>query len=104
MEEAERLCDRVALIDNGRIVALDTPSGLIEKTTGGKQVRFIPSKPFDDQLLKVLPEVKTIEHQGDHIKVVGSGQLVNAVILTLAKNSIEALEIQTKGQHWKTLS
>ena len=97
MEEAERLCDRVALIDNGRIVALDTPSGLIEKTTGGKQVRFTPSKPFDDQLLKVLPEVKTIESQGDHIKVVGSGQLVNAVILTLAKNSIEALDVQTQG-------
>ena len=97
MEEAERLCDRVALIDNGRIVALDTPSGLIEKTTGGKQVRFTPSKPFDDQLLKVLPEVKTIERQGDHVKVVGSGQLVNAVILTLAKNSIEALDVQTQG-------
>ena len=97
MEEAERLCDRVALIDNGRIVALDTPSGLIEKTTGGKQVRFTPSKPFADQLLKVLPEVKTIERQGDHVKVVGSGQLVNAVILTLAKNSIEALDVQTQG-------
>ncbi len=97
MDEAERLCDRVALIDNGRIVALDTPSGLIEKTTGGKQVRFTPSKPFADQLLKVLPEVKTIERQGDHVKVVGSGQLVNAVILTLAKNSIEALDVQTQG-------
>ena len=97
MDEAERLCDRVALIDNGRIVVLDTPSGLIEKTTGGKQVRFTPSKPFADQLLKVLPEVKTIERQGDHVKVVGSGQLVNAVILTLAKNSIEALDVQTQG-------
>ena len=50
MEEAERLCDRVALIDHGRIIALDTPYGLAEKVTGGKQVRFVPSKPFDDQL------------------------------------------------------
>ncbi|MGD0613490.1 MAG: ABC transporter ATP-binding protein [Anaerolineales bacterium] len=97
MEEAERLCDRVALIDYGRIVALDTPDGLAEKVTGGKQVRFVPSQPFDDQLLKALPEVKTIEYQGKHVKVVGSGQLVNAIIQTLAQNGVEALDIQSEG-------
>jgi ABC-2 type transport system ATP-binding protein len=97
MEEAERLCDRVALIDHGRIMALDTPYGLAEKVTGGKQVRFIPSQPFDDRLLKALPEVKTVEHQGKHVKVVGSGQLVNAVILTLVQNGIEALDVQTEA-------
>jgi ABC-2 type transport system ATP-binding protein len=97
MEEAERLCDRVALIDHGRIIALDTPYGLAEKVTGGKQVIFLPSKPFNDGLLTALPEVKTVEHQGKRIKVVGSGQLVNAVILTLARNDIEALDIQSQG-------
>jgi ABC-2 type transport system ATP-binding protein len=97
MEEAERLCDRVALIDHGRIIALDTPHGLAEKVTGGKQLRFLASKLFDDGLLMALPEVKTIEHQGERIKVVGSGQLVNAVILTLAQNGIEALDIQSEG-------
>lgn len=97
MEEAERLCDRVALIDYGRIIALDTPGGLAEKVTGGKHVRFVPSQPFDDQLLKALPEVKTIEYQGKHVKVVGSGQLVNAIIQTLAQNGVEALDIQSEG-------
>jgi ABC-2 type transport system ATP-binding protein len=97
MEEAERLCDRVALIDHGRIIALDTPYGLAEKVTGGKQVLFLPSQPFNDGLLTTLPEVKTVEHQGKRVKVVGSGQLVNAVILTLAKNGIEALDIQSEG-------
>ncbi len=48
-------------------------------------------------LLTALPEVKTVEHQGKRIKVVGSGQLVNAIILTLAKNGIEALDIQSEG-------
>jgi ABC-2 type transport system ATP-binding protein len=94
MEEAERLCDRVALIDYGRIIALDTPDGLAEKVTGGKHVLFLPSKAFDDGLLTVLPEVKTVEHQGKRIQVVGSGQLVNAIILTLAQNEIEALDVQ----------
>jgi ABC-2 type transport system ATP-binding protein len=97
MEEAERLCDRVALIDHGRIIALDTPVRLAEKVTGGKQVRFVPSKPIDDHLLKALPEVKTVEHQGRHIRVVGSGQLVNAIILTLYQNSIEALDVQMEA-------
>lgn len=97
MEEAERLCDRVTLIDHGRLLALDTPYGLAEKVTGGKQVRFIPSQPFDDGLLKTLPEVKTIEHQGKHVKVVGSGQLVNVVIKTLARNGVESLDVQTEG-------
>jgi ABC-2 type transport system ATP-binding protein len=97
MEEAERLCDRVALIDYGRIIALDTPEGLAEKVTGGKQVRFVPSSPFDDQLLKALPEVNTVEHQGKHVKIVGSGQLINVVIQTLAQNGIEALDIQSEG-------
>jgi ABC-2 type transport system ATP-binding protein len=97
MEEAERLCDRVALIDHGRIIALDTPDGLVEKVTGGKQVRFAPSKPFDDRLLTALPEVKSIEHQGRRVRVVGSGQLINAVIQTLAQNGIEALDVQSEG-------
>jgi ABC-2 type transport system ATP-binding protein len=97
MEEAERLCDHVALIDHGRIIALDTPQGLAEKVTGGKQVRFVPSIPFKDELLTALPEVKTVEYQGKHVKVVGSGQLVNVVIQTLAQNGVEALDIQSEG-------
>ena len=87
----------VALIDHGRIIALDTPHGLAEAVTGGTQVRFVPSKPFDDRLLKALPEVKALEYQGRHVKVVGSGQLVNAVIQTLAQNGIEALDMQSEG-------
>jgi len=94
MEEAERLCDRVALIDKGRVMALDSPAGLAEKVTGGKQVRFIPSKPFDDTLLSKLSEVKTLEHQGKYIRIVGSGQLVNTIILTLARHNIDALEVE----------
>src|ERR1700679_841393 len=47
MEEAERLCDRVALIDGGRVVALDTPAGLAARASGGKTVRLLPSAPLD---------------------------------------------------------
>jgi hypothetical protein len=43
---------------------------------------------FDDRLLTDLPEVNAVEHQGRHLLVMGTGELVNAVILTLASAGI----------------
>jgi ABC-2 type transport system ATP-binding protein len=94
MEEAERLCDRVALIDNGRIVALDTPDRLAARARGGKSVRFLPSEHFDDRLLQELPEVVRVEHEGQHVVVTGTGELVNAVILGLHAAGVEARDVQ----------
>ena len=94
MEEAERLCDRVALIDSGRDVALDTPASLAAQARGGKSVRFLPSAPFDEDLLTALPQVARLEHQGQHVVVTGSGELVNAVILTLAAAGVTARDVQ----------
>ena len=94
MEEAERLCDRVALIDNGRIVALDAPASLAARARGGKSVRFRPSAPFDDRLLTGLPEVTRVERQGDDVIVTGTGELVNAVILTLAVAGVTAHDVR----------
>lgn len=45
MEEAQRLCDRVAVIDRGKVVALDTPAGLIRQATGSTVISFVPSRP-----------------------------------------------------------
>jgi ABC-2 type transport system ATP-binding protein len=94
MEEAERLCDRVALIDTGRLVALDTPARLAAQARGGKQVRFVPTGRFDDRLLTDLAEVSLVQHDGQHIVVNGSGDLVNAVILTLAAAGIAARDVE----------
>ena len=94
MEEAERLCDRVALIDHGRIVALDTPAGLSAQARGGKTVRFQPSSGFDERLLTDLPEVTGVEHHGQHVVVTGTGELVNAVILALAAVGVTARDVQ----------
>jgi ABC-2 type transport system ATP-binding protein len=94
MEEAERLCDRVALIDHGRIVALDSPAGLTARARGGKSVRFLPSAPFDDRLLTELPEVTRVEREGQHVVVTGTGELVNAVILALSAAGLEARDVQ----------
>ncbi len=94
MEEAERLCDRVALIDRGRIVATDTPAGLAGQVKGPKLVRFTPSGPFDDRLLLDLREVRSLEHTARRVTVTGSADLVNAVILTLAAAGVVARDVE----------
>ncbi|MEV6301615.1 ABC transporter ATP-binding protein [Actinoplanes sp. NPDC051861] len=94
MEEAERLCDRIAVIDKGEVVALDTPSGLVERTGDEVRIHFRPSTPMDDELLTVLPEVHTVRRHGDRIEVVGNGNLLNAVVSVLARNGIVAAELR----------
>ena len=93
MDEAERLCDRVALFDRGNIVALDTPAGLAEQASNVKRVRFVPSGAFDDHLLLDRPEVATLQHEGQHVVVTGAGELANVVILTLAGVGVTATDL-----------
>jgi ABC-2 type transport system ATP-binding protein len=97
MEEAERLCDRVALIDRGRVVAIDSPAGLARRAGGGQRVRFVPSGLFDDRLLTGLPEVKGVERHGRHVVVSGSADLVSAVILALASAGLTAGDVQVES-------
>jgi ABC-2 type transport system ATP-binding protein len=96
MEEAERLCDRVALIDAGRTVAVDTPAGLSARAGNGQELRFRPSAPFDHELLLALPEVESVHAHGDQLTVRGGGELPSAVIATLARAGVvaEGLRIQ----------
>ncbi len=93
MDEAERLCDRIALLDRGRIVAIDTPEGLAGRAGVDKRVRFVPSRSFDDRLLTDLPEVRKLEREGQHVIVTGSGDLANTVILTLAAAGVTATDL-----------
>ncbi|MEU6716929.1 ABC transporter ATP-binding protein [Nonomuraea sp. NPDC046802] len=88
MEEAERLCDRLALIDTGRVVATDTPSGLIAQVGEEQRVRFRPSAPVADDVLLAVPEVSQVARSGDQIVVTGSGNLAPAVTLALAQHQI----------------
>jgi ABC-2 type transport system ATP-binding protein len=96
MEEAERLCDRVALIDAGRTVAVDTPAGLSARAGSRQELRFRPSVPFDHGLLLTLPEVESVRAHGDQLTVSGGGEMPSVVIATLARAGVlaEGLQIQ----------
>ncbi|WP_275560634.1 ABC transporter ATP-binding protein [Streptomyces sp. 5-6(2022)] len=94
MEEAERLCDRIAIIESGRVVALDTPSGLVSRVDEQQIIRFKPSVPMDDELLTSLPEVSSVARSKSQVTVVGKGNVVYAVISVLARNQIVANELR----------
>jgi ABC-2 type transport system ATP-binding protein len=96
MEEAERLCDRIAVIDGGEVVALDTPAGLIGRISAEQRIRFRASAPLDDALLTSLPEVLQVIHHGAQLEVVGEGNLLHAVTATLAMHQIIALELRVE--------
>ncbi len=94
MEEAERLCDRIAVIDGGRVVALDSPAGLVSTVDNTQRIRFRPSAPLDQALLAALPEVESVAEVGRQLVVTGSGNLLHAVTSVLARNQIVAAELR----------
>jgi ABC-2 type transport system ATP-binding protein len=96
MEEAERLCDRVALIDAGRVVAVDTPAGLAERVQAGQRIQFRPSVPFDDGLLTGLPDVTSVIHRGDVVVVTGNDNALNVVTSALARHQIVARQLRVE--------
>jgi ABC-2 type transport system ATP-binding protein len=96
MEEAERLCDRVAVIDRGRVVAVDTPAGLTEQTVEEQRIQFRPSVPIDDALLTSLPDVTSVTRRGEVVVVTGNTNALNAVTSVLARNQIVARQLRVE--------
>jgi ABC-2 type transport system ATP-binding protein len=94
MEEAERLCDRLAVIDAGRVVGIDSPAGLVSRVDSEQRVRFRPSAPLDPALLIGLPEVTDVRLHGTQLVVTGKGNLLHAVTSVLARKQIVAAELR----------
>lgn len=94
MAEAERLCDRVALIDKGRVLAIDTPASLAERAETEQRIQFRPSVPFDDALLTSLPEVTSLTRRGDVVVVTGDSDALLAVITALAANQVTPRQLR----------
>jgi ABC-2 type transport system ATP-binding protein len=92
MGEAERLADRVAVIDAGRLVAIDSPTGLVSRLDAGQRIR--PATPLDDRILTGLPEVSSVQRSGSQVLVTGTGELLQAVISVLARHHIVAAELR----------
>jgi ABC-2 type transport system ATP-binding protein len=98
MEEAERLCDRVALLHRGRVVVLDTPAALASGT-GGQRVSFVADE-LDEQSLRTLDGIGDIARHGDRITITGTGDLLATVVAELVRQRVIPRETQV---HQSTL-
>ncbi|MFI6943278.1 ABC transporter ATP-binding protein [Streptomyces sp. NPDC050418] len=96
MEEAQRLCDRIAVIDKGRLAALDSPAGLIRRSAGSTVISFTPSRTLDPAELAALPDAAATDTDArdGRITVTGTDATVNAVITLLARHRITAHQLR----------
>jgi len=94
MEEAERLCDRIMVMDQGQVVAIDSPTGLVDRIGSEQRLTFRPSAPIPDQDLEALPGVVSISHVGTKVVVTGTGNIVHAVTSLLAQRRVIAEDLR----------
>jgi ABC-2 type transport system ATP-binding protein len=87
MDEAEHLCDRVAVFDRGKVVALDTPQGLIDGLGLPSVVRFTTSEP-DLGWLARLDVVDSLARHGQAVEIRGRGPVLALVASALVAHGI----------------
>lgn len=89
MDEAEQLCDRVAIIDRSQLVALDTPRALIASQPNSHCIRFHQVPHLQLEPFHEIPEVNTVsQEQGDTV-IYGKGSLLLRVAAELAKQGVD---------------
>jgi len=96
MDEAEELADRIAIIDQGNIVALDTPQALIQNLQAGMRVRFTNGNGYDPQLLRRVTGVTDVEQRGKQVIVEGNGALLAHVATALAEHNITPTDLRVE--------
>jgi ABC-2 type transport system ATP-binding protein len=95
MDEAEQLCDRVAIVDRGRIIALDTPQGLI--TTYASQIRVIFSTDLTDlSWLEHIDNVDRVNRRGPRVEISGSGPVLALVAAALVDHGIAPSDLRVE--------
>ena len=96
MEEAERLCDRVAIIERGRIIDIDTPERLIDRHCPERTVVLATDDPTAEERLRTIPRVEAVTSRDSRFTIRGRGDdLVTEVIHCLSENRIRVTDFRT---------
>lgn len=97
MDEAEALGDRVAVVDDGRVAALDTPAALIAGLEAGTSVTFSNTNGFNPDLLRtVAGVVDVVQDKAGQVIVRGSGPLLSRVAGALAQHGVEPPDLDVQ--------
>jgi ABC-2 type transport system ATP-binding protein len=95
MDEAENLCDRVAIIDHGKIIAADSPQGLVTRYASEVRVIFSTEKT-DLTWLEKVPGVTKITKNGPRVEIKGSGPLLALVAAALVEHGIVPADLRVE--------
>jgi ABC-2 type transport system ATP-binding protein len=96
MEEAERLCDRVAIIEHGRIIDIDTPGRLVDRHCPERSVVLATDDPGAEERFRAIPRVETVTRVELRYTIRGRGDdLVTEVIRCLSENRIRVTDFRT---------
>jgi ABC-2 type transport system ATP-binding protein len=101
IEEANLMCDRVAIINHGRIAAVDAPERLKKTIQSVQSVEVSFDRNFPDQLedLRQLPSVNTVRKEGDKFKLYTEDPsgVIEAVMSYTAGKNLKVISIATVG-------
>jgi len=95
MEEAERLCDRVAIIEHGRIIDIDTPQRLVDRHCPERIVVLDTDDPTAEERFGAIPQVESVVRSDLQFTIRGRGEdLVTEVIHCLSENRIRVTDFR----------
>lgn len=96
MEEAERLCDRVAIIEHGRIIDIDAPETLVQRHCPERTVVLSTDDPNAEERLRAVPRFEAITSTDSRLTIRGSGDdFVTDVIHCLLEYRIKVTDFRT---------
>jgi ABC-2 type transport system ATP-binding protein len=96
MEEAERLCDRVAIIEHGRIIDIDTPEQLVARHVTERTVVITTADAAAEERFRAIPAIESVVRQDDRFTLRGSGSgFVTSVIQCLSEAKITVTDFRT---------
>src|SRR5882762_8171993 len=97
MEEAERLCDRVAIIDHGRIVDIGAPAELVQRHCPERTVIIVTGDSNAAERFRAIPQVQSVSSEGSQLTIRGLGSdLVTHVIRCLAEERMPVIDFRTE--------
>jgi ABC-2 type transport system ATP-binding protein len=95
MDEAENLCDRLVIVNHGKIIASDSPRGLIARHTSEVRVLFTSEK-IDFPWLEQVPGANKVTVKGQRVEVEGSGPLLALVAAALVQHGIVPADLRVE--------
>jgi len=107
MEEADKLCDRIAIVDRGQLLELDTPEALKERAPGGTLVEMSLSGDARSVVdaVRAVEGVLRVEAQGQLLRVFSDrgGRVISPVIQAAEDNSVSVTNISLTEPSLETL-